>query len=119
MAFALAMVITSTTMQSCLNDDDNNSINYPNALVTVKTNTDNSSFYMQLNDSITLLPTNMKTSPFGNKEVRALVNYSSTEGDSKHYSHAVTINWIDSILTKKNSSKSKHGKRKDLRQRPC
>lgn len=101
MAFALAMVITSTTMQSCLNDDDNNSINYPNALVTVKTNTDNSSFYMQLNDSITLLPTNMKTSPFGNKEVRALVNYSSTEGDSKHYSHAVTINWIDSILTKK------------------
>ena len=30
--------------------------------------------YFQLDDETTILPTNMKTSPYGNKEVRALTN---------------------------------------------
>lgn len=65
--------------QSC--KEDNYSyyvLPYPNALVTVKPQQDNS-FYLQLDDSTTLLPTNLATSPFGEKEVRALVNYIETD----------------------------------------
>ena len=102
LTLALGLAVTTMTLQSCLDDDDdNNNINYPSALVTVKPTDGNTSFYMQLNDSVTLLPVNMKSSPFGDKEVRALVNYTASTEDAKHYSHAVTINWIDSILTKK------------------
>ena len=56
--------------QSCLDDDDNDYYRYalPNALVTVKPVADNS-FFMQLDDSTTLLPVNMKNSPYGEKEV--------------------------------------------------
>ena len=97
----LALMATTFAFQSCSNDDDDNyNIVYPNALVTVKPNADNSQFYMQLDDSTTLVPTNMKTSPFGKKEVRALVNYSKSNKDAGHYSHAVFVNWLDSILTK-------------------
>ena len=46
------------------------------------------------------MPTNVKTSPFGDKEVRALVNYSEVNEPSGDYTKAVHINWIDSILTK-------------------
>ena len=86
--------------QSC--KEDNYSyyvLPYPNALVTVKPQQDNS-FYLQLDDSTTLLPTNLATSPFGEKEVRALVNYVETDEAHGNYSKAVHINWIDSILTK-------------------
>lgn len=87
--------------QSCLDDDDNIDWEriYPNALVTVKPVTDNS-FYLQLDDSTTLLPVNMSSSPYGTKEVRALVNYQGINKPSEGYSKAVHINWIDSILTK-------------------
>ena len=37
---------------------------------------------------------------FGEKEVRALVNYDEVDEVSGRYSKAVHINWIDSILTK-------------------
>ena len=96
----LTLITTSMTLQSCLNDDDDNNMAYPNALVTVKPNFDNSTFYMQLDDSTTLLPVNMRSSPFGKKEVRALVNYSSSNVDPNPYNQAVNINWIDSIRTK-------------------
>ena len=86
--------------QSCLDDDDNNySLRYPNALVTVKSEADGSLF-LQLDDKTTLLPTNVKKSPFGDKEVRALVNYDEVDESSGDYSKAIHINWIDSILTK-------------------
>ena len=93
--------------QSCLNDDDNDySMVYPNALVTVKPDAENTSFYMQLDDERTLRPVNMKQSPFGTKEVRALVNYREPtkeeigkEGVSSDMP-CVYVNWIDSILTK-------------------
>lgn len=98
--FAGAIVCT-IGLQSCLDDDDNNAyyLRYPNALVTVKGAADDA-FFLQLDDNTTLLPTNVKTSPFGDKEVRALVNYSEVNEPSGDYTKAVHINWIDSILTK-------------------
>lgn len=101
-ALAVATVIaTSIGFQSCLDDDDNNAyyLRYPNALVTVKEAADGA-FFLQLDDKTTLLPTNVKTSPFGDKEVRALMNYSEVDEASGEYTKAVHINWIDSILTK-------------------
>jgi hypothetical protein len=97
---ASAICITMA-FQSCLDDDNTNwDLVYPNALVTVKPVHGNSSFFMQLDDSTTLFPTNMASSPFGNKEVRALVNYTEMNEPSEGYDKAVHINWIDSILTK-------------------
>lgn len=96
----MGALLLASTFQSCLDDDnDSISIRYPNALVTVKTSTDNA-FYLQLDDKTTLLPTNLKKSPFGEKEVRALLNFTETNEESKGYSKAVYVNWIDSILTK-------------------
>ena len=86
--------------QSC--KEDNYSyyvLPYPNALVTVKPQQDNS-FYLQLDDSTTLLPTNLATSPFGEKEGRALINYTETGEDSEKYDRKVYVNWIDPVLTK-------------------
>ena len=100
-ATTLALLSTTFLWQSCLdNGEDNTRVLFPNALVTVKPNIDNSAFYMQLNDEETLLATNIKTSPFGKKEVRALVNYTLERRKDPHYSHLVWVNWIDSIRTK-------------------
>lgn len=95
------IICVTMTLQSCLDDDDdyNWDLYYPNALVTVKPVSENS-FFLQLDDSTTLLPTNMTSSPFGNKEIRALVNYSEVDKPSEGYNKAIFINWIDSILTK-------------------
>lgn len=88
------------SLQSCLDDDDYDwNLRYPNALVTVKP-VNNNSFFLQLDDSTTLLPTNMTSSPFGDKEIRALVNFSEVDKPSEGYDKAILINWIDSILTK-------------------
>lgn len=91
--------ISSLSLQSCLDDDDNYAMRFPNALVTVKTDADQTVF-LQLDDKTTLLPTNMTKSPYGEKEVRALVNYKEVDEPSDIYTQAVHINWIDSILTK-------------------
>ena len=98
---ATGVLFTSLTFQSCLDDNDDYHYGYmiPNALVTVKPVSDNS-FFLQLDDTTTLLPANITSSPFGNKEVRALVNFSEVNEPSEGYSKAVHINWIDSILTK-------------------
>lgn len=99
--FIVAAAITcSVSLQSCLDNDDNYPyLRLPNALVTVKPTIDNS-FFLQLDDSTTLLPTNVTTSPYGEKEVRALVNYEKVNESSGKYDQAIHINWIDSILTK-------------------
>lgn len=68
----------------------------PTALVTVKPTAD--SFILQLNDSVRLIPDNMTQSPFGEKEVRALVNYQLQEKTADM--QRVHIIWIDSIRTK-------------------
>lgn len=98
---AAIAIIGAVTLQSCLDDDDNDYryVEYPNALVTVKTNVDKT-FYLQLDEKTTLLPVNVSTSPFGGKEVRALVSYDKVDQASGIYNQAIHINWIDSILTK-------------------
>lgn len=97
---ATGILFAAVTLQSCLDDDDNSyGYRIPNALVTVKPVSDKS-FFLQLDEETTLLPVNISTSPFGEKEVRALVNYSEVNEPSEGYSKAVHINWIDSILTK-------------------
>ena len=98
---ALVASVAIFSLQSCNNDDDSYdySLLFPNALVTVKTDA-NDTFFLQLDDETTLRPVNVTKSPFGEKEVRALVNFDETEDPANGFSKAVHINWIDSILTK-------------------
>lgn len=96
---ALAIAVSGMTLQSCLDDDDSYDLRFPNALVTVKTAADQT-FFLQLDEQTTLLPTNLKQSPYGDKEVRALVNYKNVDEPSGAYNQAVHINWMDSLLTK-------------------
>ena len=100
----VAAVLLVSSFSACDNDDTY--IWYydavPNALVTVKP-VDGAGFYMQLDDSTTLHPVNMSVSPYGDKEVRALVNYAYVRSEGNDYekrSFKVNVNWIDSILTK-------------------
>jgi hypothetical protein len=97
----LALLSASFVLQSCLKDDDeyDDSYSFPNALVTVKSVSDGS-VYLQLDDSTTLKPVNMKTSPYGTKEVRALVSCYLSNDNAAPYNKAVFINWMDSIRTK-------------------
>lgn len=94
----LLLLMTSLMLTAC-NEDNDYRLNYPTALVTAKTAADHT-FFLQLDDKTTLRPTNYRTSPFGGKEVRALVNFDEVEADAAPYHKAVRINWIDSILTK-------------------
>lgn len=98
--WACAAALACTGLVSCNDDDDGNYwYLYPNALVTVVP-VDADSFYMQLDDDTTLEAENMKGSPFGDKEVRALLNYTRLYEKSEKYTELVHVNWIDSILTK-------------------
>lgn len=90
-------------MSACSNDFNKPVIpskSLPNAVVTVKTEPDTKRLYLQLDDSTTLLPVNVKASPYGDKQVRALVNVSEAMGFEDGYSRLVTLNMMDSILTK-------------------
>lgn len=90
--------------QSCSQDDDNHYYYYyPNAIVTVKpieNPTDNLTFYMQLDDSTTMVAENISKSPFGDKEVRALTSIEETGAEISGYDKVVHVYAIDSILTK-------------------
>ena len=86
---ALVASVAIFSLQSCNNDDDYDySLMFPNALVTVKTDA-NDTFYLQLDDETTLLPVNITKSPFGEKEVRALVNFEETTDPTEGFSKAV------------------------------
>ena len=104
MKFLVGLVVSMAAVfsfSSC-NDDDTYVWYYPpvpNALVTVKP-IDGAGFYMQLDDSTTLYPVNMAASPYGDKEVRALVCYREVEQVNDYYTKSVEVSWIDSILTK-------------------
>jgi len=89
----LAMMFT---FQSCLDDDKDEPYYQPTALVTVRPIDGGVTF--QLDNNTTLYPSNLKKSPFGDKVVRALVNYTD-EGTSGNV-HSIYVNWIDSIRTK-------------------
>ena len=88
-------LLAAALTTSCEKDNTNYELMYPSALVTVKPSADNSSFVLQLDDKTVLKPVNMDKSPYGTKEVRALVNFRETAPNEVH------INWLDSILTKK------------------
>lgn len=85
--------------EDSLYSDSNSSKENPNAIVTVKPLSDRS-FYMQLDEKTTLWPVNKPVSPFGDKEVRALVSFSFVDEDPHGYSRAVNVLLMDSILTK-------------------
>lgn len=88
---------TAPMLQSC-SDDDDSSLNSYTALVTVVPVSDNS-FEMNLTNTVKLIPTNLKASPFKDKEVRALVNY-TYDDETESPLRNVSINWMDSIRTK-------------------
>lgn len=93
-------VVVLMMLPSCINDDDSSELLRPTALVTVCPNADGS-FIMQLDDETRLVPTNLKSSPFGTKEVRALVNYTETNvSPQDKIIRNVEVNWLDSIRTK-------------------
>lgn len=94
----IALMAISAMFTSCSVDDNDETIYRPTALVTVKPTAD--SFILQLNDSVRLLPSNISKSPFGDKEVRALVNYQVEEKSENSEWQHVHINKIDSIRTK-------------------
>lgn len=105
-ALTLGVLVSAMALQSC--DDDDyiyvpGPINRPNAMVTVKPASADRDFYLQLDDSTTLTPLNMKASPYGEKEVRAFVNYRYAEQHNSKRDFNVYVNWIDSILTKQSA----------------
>lgn len=94
------LMMASVVLPSCLDDDDEvYAPILPNALVTLKTHPTDGTFYLQLDDSTILVPTNMKQSPYGEKEVRAFVNFTQ-ENTSRNSTYDVHVNWVDSIRTK-------------------
>lgn len=98
--FSIVGVVVLMMLPSCTNDDGSAELLRPTALVTVCPNADGS-FIMQLDDETQLVPTNLKTSPFGTKEVRALVNYTETNVSPQDTGvRNVEVNWLDSIRTK-------------------
>ena len=54
---------------------------------------------MQLDNNTTLVASNLTSSPYGDKEVRAIINYTD-EGENRGDIRSVRINWMDSIRTK-------------------
>ena len=96
-AFAASMALVSFT--SC--DKSQDGIPYDeliaNAVVTVKP--DGNSFYLQLDDSTVVIPSNLTKSPFGNSEVRVFTNYRiESQEKGRQVGH---INWMRQMLTKK------------------
>ena len=69
---AIGLIASSLTLNSCDDNDNNEVLQRPTALVTVYPSAPDG-FFMQLDESTSLVPTNMKASPFGDKNVRALV----------------------------------------------
>ena len=86
-----ALLVGVASLQSCLDDDNGYPYDLliPKAVVTVKPTAADA-----------LKPVNVTASPFGEKEVRALVNYDVVDDPASPYDQAVYINWIDSLLTK-------------------
>ncbi len=103
----LGIFATSAMLQSCDNNDTVFPDNYPTALVTVCPD-DDESFVMNLDENTVLNPVNIAKSPFGKKEVRAMVSFyftndgnQSVESDENEIDvRNVHVCWIDSIRTK-------------------
>lgn len=61
---AIGLIASSLTLNSCDDNDNNEVLQRPTALVTVYPSAPDG-FFMQLDESTSLVPTNMKASPFG------------------------------------------------------
>lgn len=97
----MVAMMAAMSLQSCLDDDDNNGYTrFPNALVTLKTNVADGKFYLQLDDSTTVIPSNIRTAPYGGKELRALANLSIDKNQSEKHTLTAYVNWMDTIRTK-------------------
>ncbi len=97
--FIVSALLASVVSLSSCDIDDRTPMDYvfANAVVTVKPSGE--SFYLQLDDSTVVRPSNLVKSPFGDKEVRAFTNYrieSMKKGEQIGH-----VNWIREMLTKK------------------
>lgn len=101
--WGLLLVVFTMTLQSCIDDNEiyDPPVNYPNAIVTIKTSTATGQVYFQLDDSTTILPANVTISRFAGKEVRALVNIMQLNDQSAPYTRRAIVHWLDTIVTKK------------------
>ena len=100
--FSISAIMSSALIfGSCSSEGDSYIYvgGYANALVTVKPVSEDEC-YLQLDENTTLFPVNMKGSPYGGKEVRALINYYEVSSRHVDYTKNVYVNWIDSIRTK-------------------
>lgn len=95
----LGALLATLSFNSCLDDD--NSYNGNWGIVTVKP-LSSEAYYLQLDDSTTMLPVNSRAPHFGlDKERRARVFFTLvTDSTPKNYDYAGIIDRIDSILTK-------------------
>ncbi len=99
LAFAGAMM--ASAMSSCSVGNDGYAYDdiRPKAIVTVKT-LESGETYFQVDEKTTLLPVDWKNPYKG--ETRALINYDElSEVNNGPFTKSVTVNWIDSVLTKK------------------
>lgn len=104
MMLAVALSV-GVGVSSCGDDDDKGGIiicpgERPNALVTVKPVAGCDSFYMQLDDNTRLVAKNITKKPYGDKEVRAFVLFRYIGQPTGKNCYDVTVDWMDSILTK-------------------
>lgn len=103
----IILLLAVTAFTACNNDDDHNYVICPVAqnfgIVTVKHSAD-SIVYLQLDDSTTLYPQNIKNNIFDGKEVRAFVDFRVMKENNSQYSYSVIVNGIDSVLTKPTSA---------------
>ena len=99
---SISAVLSAALMFSACSDDNDSYVyieGYANALVTVKPVSEDEC-YLQLDENTTLYPVNMQGSPYGDKEVRALINFHEVGSQHANYTKNVYVNWIDSIRTK-------------------
>ena len=95
--YTFGFLLAVNLLPACTTEkDDDSRFRHTTALVTVRPAA--ASFVLQLDDTTTLHPVNLRTSPFGNKEVRALVNYTD-EGGTDNVRN-IRVLRIDSIRTK-------------------
>lgn len=99
---ALTFVLTTLSLSSCLDDDDNypwpdGSLHY---IATLKP-LGSGDYYLQLDDSTTFIPTNSYTPHFGaDEEQRVYAILSREKENVQGYTTSGSIFLMDSILTK-------------------
>ena len=117
-------IVLAGALSACSTDDDNwaQDPTLPTAIVTLKQGPADH-LILQLNDSVQLYPVNLTHSPYGDKEVRAFVNYRRpTESELRNGIYAdmenVYVTWVDSIRTKGMIPPIKEEDKAGLRQDP-